>query len=57
MDVARDTFVIYSQIFFGGVSFSLSYIMIVFGSVVVFCVCFALVVRSLHHTLRQSRAA
>lgn len=47
INVSKNEFAIYSKIFYGFISFSLSYIIVVIGSVVVFWVCLALIVKKL----------
>ena len=56
IDVAKDSFAIYSQIVYGAAWFSLSYIILLIGSTVVFWSSIALLVRNLlRYKLKQQR--
>ena len=52
-DVARNWFEIYSTVYFGFIRFSLTYVVLLAASFVVFCSCLALIARNLFFALRR----
>jgi hypothetical protein len=52
-DVAKNWFDIYSTVFFGSIRFSLTYIILLFASFVVFWTCLALIARRIYLSLRK----